>query len=725
MTTKRRQATVNRDYTPSNTDDLMIIKPLGAGQEVGRSCHILSYKKKTIMLDCGIHPGLTGFAALPFFDACDPAEIDLLLISHFHLDHIASLPYFMEKTNFKGRVFMTHPTKAIFKSLLSDFVKLSKISTEDMLFDEHDLDNCMERIETMNFHQQIEVNGIKFIPFNAGHVLGAALLEIEIAGVRILYTGDYSREDDRHLMAAEIPPCRPDVLIIESTYGTEVHEPSEEREHRFTSTVDEIVSRGGRCLIPVLALGRAQELLLIIDEYWEVNPRLQSIPIYYASSLANQCMSVYQTYIHMMNRRIQEQFSVSEENPFYFKHIKSLKSLQHFNDSGPAVFFASPGMLQSGTSRKLFDRWCSNPKNGCVICGYCVEGTLAKKLIQVGNVTEITTFEEGMKKPLKMSITEISFSAHADYVQTSTFIEALLPPHIVLVHGEASMMAKLRAALEKTYGDREDVSTTIYTPRNTEAVELYFRGEKKVKVLGTLAQFEPSNDTNVSGILVKKKFNYLLLDSEDLAEYAGLPVTTITQRQVVEYHFPFSVLKIYLAAMFTDLKFNIVSDDARESIQVFDAVTIIKESESMLALEWPANTVNDMIADAVVASIIQIELNPSTAKMIGSSCSHTHRAVPSKTQAPLLHSTCVVESDDARRDKERLRRSLLLLLESQYECVSVGKKEGTAADVIHVDTGTAKAVVFLETLDVECDDQNLARLIKNLCTNVVTSVNLL
>jgi cleavage and polyadenylation specificity factor subunit 3 len=168
---------------------------------------------------------------------------------------------------------------------------------------------------------------------------------IEIAGIRILYTGDYSREEDRHLMAAQPPPgVVPEVLICESTYGVQSHEPRAEREQRFTSMVHEVVTRGGRCLLPVFALGRAQELLLILDEYWQAHPELHNIPIYYASSLAKKCMTVYQTYTNMMNDHIKQQAKIS--NPFKFKHISNLKSMQHFDDVGPCVMFASPGMLQ-------------------------------------------------------------------------------------------------------------------------------------------------------------------------------------------------------------------------------------------------------------------------------------------------------------------------------------------------------------------------------------------
>ncbi|XP_019862786.1 PREDICTED: cleavage and polyadenylation specificity factor 73-like, partial [Amphimedon queenslandica] len=174
----------NNGQQDREDSDLLTIRPLGAGQEVGRSCIMLEFKNKKIMLDCGIHPGLSGMDALPYTDMIESDEIDLLLITHFHLDHCGALPWFLEKTTFKGRVFMTPATKAIYRWLLSDYIKVSNISSDHMLYTEKDLEKSMDKIEIINFHQEVDVSGIKFTAYNAGHVLGAAMFMIEIAGVK-------------------------------------------------------------------------------------------------------------------------------------------------------------------------------------------------------------------------------------------------------------------------------------------------------------------------------------------------------------------------------------------------------------------------------------------------------------------------------------------------------------------------------------------------------------
>lgn len=599
--------------------DLLTIRPLGAGQEVGRSCIVLEFKGKTIMLDCGIHPGLNGMDALPFVDLIATEEIDLLLLSHFHLDHCGALPWFLQHTNFKGlqvkcvriknlkcfhllfktgRCFMTHATKAIYRWLLADYIKVSNISTEQMLYSEADLESSMDKIETINFHEEKEVGGVRFWCYNAGHVLGAAMFMIEIAGVKILYTGDFSRQEDRHLMSAEIPLIRPDILIIESTYGTHIHEKREEREARFTGIVYDTVSRGGKCLIPVFALGRAQELLLILDEFWSQHPELHDIPIYYASSLAKKCMAVYQTYINAMNDRIKRQIAIN--NPFVFKHISNLKSIDHFDDVGPSVVMASPGMMQSGLSRELFEAWCSDVRNCCIIAGYCVEGTLAKQIL--AEPEEITSLS-GQKIPRKCQIEYISFSAHTDYKQTSEFIRELRPPHIILVHGEANEMSRLKAALQREYED-SDNPPIIHNPKNTQSVQLHFRGEKTAKVMGSLAIDPPKPGHKLSGVLVKRNFSYHLLAPTDLNKYTDMVMSTISQKLSV--HFKGTFADLYNALSHLECEI-IEGKSGSKTLRVFRQINVVLNNNHYVILDWIASPVSDMYADTIVSLLLKAQ----------------------------------------------------------------------------------------------------------------------
>ncbi|KAL5219065.1 hypothetical protein ABZP36_019749 [Zizania latifolia] len=587
----KRQASGGRE------GDQLLITPLGAGNEVGRSCVYMSFKGRTVLFDCGIHPAYSGMAALPYFDEIDPSTIDVLLVTHFHLDHAASLPYFLEKTTFKGRVFMTHATKAIYRLLLSDYVKVSKVSVEDMLFDEQDILRSMDKIEVIDFHQTLEVNGIRFWCYTAGHVLGAAMFMVDIAGVRILYTGDYSREEDRHLRAAELPQFSPDICIIESTYGVQQHQPRHVREKRFTDVIHTTVSQGGRVLIPAFALGRAQELLLILDEYWSNHQELHKIPIYYASPLAKKCMAVYQTYINSMNERIRNQFAQS--NPFHFKHIEPLNSIDNFHDVGPSVVMASPGGLQSGLSRQLFDKWCTDKKNSCVIPGYVVEGTLAKTII---NEPREVTLANGLTAPLHMQVHYISFSAHADFPQTSTFLDELRPPNIVLVHGEANEMSRLK---QKLISQFDGTNIKVVNPKNCQSVEMYFSSEKMAKTIGRLAEKVPEAGESVSGLLVKKGFTYQIMAPEDLRVYTQLSTANIIQRIAVPYSGSFEVIKYRLRQIYESVESSTEEPDVPTLI-VHERVTIRLESESYVTLQWSSDPISDMVSDSVVAMVLNI-----------------------------------------------------------------------------------------------------------------------
>lgn len=654
------------------------ITPLGAGNEVGRSCIVVTYKGKTIMFDCGIHPAYSGLSALPFFDEIDPSSIDIVFISHFHLDHAASLPYFTEKTSFRGRIYMTHPTKAIYKWLLSDYIRVTnassaQASSRDQLYVEDELLRSYEKVTAIDFHQQIDVDGIRFTAYNAGHVLGAAMFLVEIAGVRLLYTGDYSREEDRHLMVAEIPPLdRPiDVLICESTYGVANHMPRTERENRFTSLVHEIVGRGGRCLLPVFALGRAQELLLILDEYWQAHPELQSVPIYFASSLAKRCMTIYQTYINMMNEHIRSQFQLG--NPFIFKHISTIKSIEQFEDSGPCVMLASPGMLQNGVSRELFEQWCPNRKNGVVVAGYCVEGTLAKQIL--GGPTEIVAMS-GAKIPLRMTVEYISFSAHVDFSQNLGFIEAVKPAHLIFVHGESNEMGRLKIAINQRLEQKQRQGnggsfSAIHCPRNCETIELQFRGEKVARVMGSQA------DGRVSGILLGKDFDYEIIEASQLTEFTNLACFTLRQSQTFSCSAPFSLLQHHIAQLFGG---GSVQRASPTQLVVLGAVRLdALDDIGAYSLQWEGSILNDMIADAIAAISVHAEISRSSVKMTQSNhCGHEPSVCSQDVDITLRY--LQEHFPDVSADPENSRYKIQFAEDSSIAYVDAQSMEITCSD---------------------------------------------
>ncbi|KAK5576936.1 hypothetical protein RB653_001873 [Dictyostelium firmibasis] len=712
-------------------DDILEITPIGSGSEVGRSCVLLKYKGKKVMFDCGVHPAYSGLVSLPFFDSIesDIPDIDLLLVSHFHLDHAAAVPYFVGKTKFKGRVFMTHPTKAIYGMLLSDFVKVSNITRDDdMLFDEKDLNSSLEKIEKVRYRQKVEHNGIKVTCFNAGHVLGAAMFMIEIAGVKILYTGDFSRQEDRHLMGAETPPVKVDVLIIESTYGVQVHEPRLEREKRFTSSVHQVVARGGKCLIPVFALGRAQELLLILDEFWIANPQLHGIPIYYASALAKKCMGVYRTYINMMNDRVRAQFDVS--NPFEFKHIKNIKGIESFEDSGPCVFMASPGMLQSGLSRQLFERWCSNKRNGVVIPGYSVEGTLAKHIMS--EPAEITRLDN-VNVPLNLTVSYVSFSAHSDFLQTSEFIQEIQPPHVVLVHGDANEMSRLRQSLVAKFK-----TINVLTPKNAMSVALEFRPEKVAKTLGSIITNPPKQNEIIQGILVTKDFTHHIVSASDIHNYTNLKTNLIKQKLTLPFGQTYHILISTLEQIYDEIQESSTDSNDKPTITIYNEIKLTFNIGVSIILEWNSNTVNDMISDSVIALISQIESNPLSIKVRNPNLNNIdekeeitqedikkeqmdedNKEKPVKQQEE-IEVKVVGRKSKKLSDKLNVITEVKLLLEQQYGDFKVDEKDPL---ILHFDLDNQKAIIHLETLTVESLDPILKQKIENSIKRIVLSVS--
>ncbi|XP_077367958.1 integrator complex subunit 11 isoform X1 [Festucalex cinctus] len=428
------------------------VTPLGAGQDVGRSCIIVSIGGKNIMLDCGMHMGYNDDRRFPDFSYIIQNGrltdfLDCVIISHFHLDHCGALPYMSEMVGYDGPIYMTHPTKAICPILLEDFRKITVDKKgETNFFTSQMIKDCMKKVVPLNLHQTVQVDDeLEIKAYYAGHVLGAAMVQIKVGSESVVYTGDYNMTPDRHLGAAWIDKCRPDILISESTYATTIRDSKRCRERDFLKKVHESIERGGKVLIPVFALGRAQELCILLETFWE-RMNLKA-PIYFSTGLTEKANHYYKLFITWTNQKIRKTFV--QRNMFEFKHIKAFDR-SYADNPGPMVVFATPGMLHAGQSLQIFKKWAGNEKNMVIMPGYCVQGTIGHKILNGQRKLEM---EGRATLDVKLQVEYMSFSAHADAKGIMQLIRMAEPRNMLLVHGEAAKMEFLKGKIEQEFSE--------------------------------------------------------------------------------------------------------------------------------------------------------------------------------------------------------------------------------------------------------------------------------
>ncbi|XP_074655305.1 integrator complex subunit 11-like [Tubulanus polymorphus] len=439
------------------------VVPLGAGQDVGRSCVLITVGGKNIMMDCGMHMGYNDERRFPDFTFITRTgrlteHLDCVIITHFHLDHCGALPYMSEMVGFDGPIYMTHPTKAICPILLEDYRKITvDRKGEQNFFTSEMIKSCMKKVIAVNLHQTIQVDDeLEIKAYYAGHVLGAAMFHVKVGSESVVYTGDYNMTPDRHLGAAWIDKCRPNLLITESTYATTIRDSKRAREHDFLKKVHDCVDKGGKVLIPVFALGRAQELCILLETYWD---RMNlKVPIFFSLGLTEKANHYYKLFITWTNQKIRKTFV--QRNMFDFKHIKPFDR-SFIDNPGPMVVFATPGMLHAGLSLQIFKRWAPNENNMVIMPGYCVAGTVGHKIL--GGVRKLE-LENRQTLEVKLAVEYMSFSAHADAKGIMQLIRQCEPQNVMLVHGENVKMEFLKKKIQQEF------NINCFKPANGETV---------------------------------------------------------------------------------------------------------------------------------------------------------------------------------------------------------------------------------------------------------------
>ena len=514
--------------------------PLGAGQDVGRSCLLLSIGGKNIMLDCGMHMGFSDDRRFPDFAYVTTDEpltehIDCVIISHFHLDHCGALPFMTEMVGYNGPIYMTVPTKAIAPILLEDMRKVAVDKKgEQNFFTSAMIKDCMKKVVAVNLHQVVQVDAeLEIKAYYAGHVLGAAMFQVKVGNQSVVYTGDYNMTPDRHLGAAWIDRCRPDLLITESTYATTVRDSKRCRERDFLKKVHDCIDKGGKVLIPVFALGRAQELCILLETYWE---RMNlKCPIYFSAGMTEKANNYYKMFISWTNEKIRKTFV--ERNMFDFRHIKSLDR-SYLDNPGPMVVFATPGMLHAGLSLTIFKRWCSDENNMIIMPGYCVAGTVGHKIL---NGTKRLEFEKGQVTEVKMSVQYMSFSAHADAKGIMQLISWCEPRNVMLVHGEGEKMKFLKTKIKAEHG------IDCFMPANGETAVIPAKATVPARVTVSLLKSEAARYASsppdskrarlLHGVLVMRADGSLTLEEpEGVISQFGVQQHTVRFTSTVTLH---------------------------------------------------------------------------------------------------------------------------------------------------------------------------------------------
>lgn len=551
------------------------ITPLGAGQDVGRSCILVSIGGKNIMLDCGMHMGYNDDRRFPDFSYITQNGrltefLDCVIISHFHLDHCGALPYMSEMVGYDGPIYMTHPTKAICPILLEDFRKITVDKKgETNFFTSQMIKDCMKKVVPLNLHQTVQVDEeLEIKAYYAGHVLGAAMFQIKVGLESVVYTGDYNMTPDRHLGAAWIDKCRPDILISESTYATTIRDSKRCRERDFLKKVHETVERGGKVLIPVFALGRAQELCILLETFWE-RMNLKA-PIYFSTGLTEKANHYYKLFITWTNQKIRKTFV--QRNMFEFKHIKAFDR-SYADNPGPMVVFATPGMLHAGQSLQIFKKWAGNEKNMVIMPGYCVQGTVGHKILNGQKKLEM---EGRATLDVKLQVEYMSFSAHADAKGIMQLIRMAEPRNMLLVHGEAKKMEFLKDKIEQEF------SISCYMPANGETTTIVTNPSVPVDISLNLLKREmalggPLPDAKrprtMHGTLIMKDNSLRLVSPEQALKELGLSEHQLRFTCRVQLHDPHSDTDT-LSRIYTHLKSVLKS----YSIQHVPDGTVIVES---------------------------------------------------------------------------------------------------------------------------------------------------
>jgi hypothetical protein len=453
---------------------------LGGFGQVGRSCMLLTTPDSKVLIDCGINPGArTPSEAYPRLDWANISldELDAIVIGHAHLDHTGFLPV-LTKYGYKGPIYCTEPTLPMMNLIQLDAIKVAGAQGRTPMYAERDVHQIMRQTIGLSYGTVTDISpDIKLVLANAGHILGSASCHFHIGNGdhNFVYSGDIKYGKSMLLESADTRFPRVETLLIESTYGAkeDIQPTREEVESAFIKSVNEILKGGGKVLIPIPAVGRAQELMMVIDKYMK-SGQLTESPVF-MEGMIQEATAIHEAHPEYLERSLKQKILETDDNPFdseYFTNIEHADSRDEpLREDSPCIVIATSGMLEGGPVLEYFRNFAPNPKNKILFVSYQVNGTLGRRVMDgARQVTimgrdgkvEVVTINAGTEK-LE------GFSGHSDYNQLMSYVQRLRPKlrRVLVNHGERRKSQNLSSAINRMY------RVTTHYPQVQEAIKLF------------------------------------------------------------------------------------------------------------------------------------------------------------------------------------------------------------------------------------------------------------
>jgi Cft2 family RNA processing exonuclease len=428
--------------------------------EIGANSYYLEIGRHRLVLDCGMHPKNTGDDALPNFKAIAGRQIEAILISHAHQDHIGTLPVLMRRFP-AARIFMTEATAEIGNVLLHNSVNVMTRQREEIgerlypLFTHRETDRASERWRWCPLRQRISIAGerapqrekdaLTFEFFEAGHVLGSSGILLRAEGKTVFYTGDVNFDDQTIMEAATFPEDKIDVLIMECTRGDHAKPAGWTRareERRLAEAIGAAFERHSCVLIPVFALGKTQEILAMLYKFRRER-LLPEFPIY-IGGLSSKMTDIYDRRAHMTRRQLPRLQLMREAAPF----ILNDETVRDAPLRAGRVYVLSSGMMIPKTLSNVFARrLIENPQHSIFFVGYANPESPAGLLREAGTNGEVALDPGKPTQRVRCNIEQFQFSAHATREALIGYARKLSPRKIVLVHGDPPAVEWMRATL--------------------------------------------------------------------------------------------------------------------------------------------------------------------------------------------------------------------------------------------------------------------------------------